>query len=83
MKKEFGGGLAIKACLLVALLSSVQSHAEVNAECTLNCQASLTKCLENTAAMDPNPQQDRNAVCEEQKETCLSVCTQPQPAEGK
>ena len=83
MKKEFGVGLAITACLLVALLSSVQSHAEVNDECTLNCQASLTKCLENTPAMDHNQQQDRNAVCEEQKERCLSVCTQPQPAEGK
>ncbi len=83
MKKEFEFGLAITVCLLVALLSSVQSQAEVNDECTLNCQARLTKCLENTPAMDPNQQQDRNAVCEEQKESCLSVCTQLQPAEGK
>lgn len=81
MKKEFSS--AITACLLMAFLSSVQAHAEVNAECTLNCQASLTNCLENTAAMDPGPQQARYAVCEEQKETCLSACTQPQPAEGK
>lgn len=83
MKQGFMFGLAITAGFLVVLISPVQSQAQVNAECTLNCQASLTECLANTVTMDPDEKQAGNEVCEEQKETCLSGCNGQQDTEGK